>query len=96
MTCRGVRGRGVQSLEPQTFHRAVEPTYFLFALILAHLARCAAAILFRPAADMVRFFGPDLFPRMYAFPKAVSAAASLRANYVPARRTNSEGFQSSE
>ncbi len=30
--------------------------FFLPALTFAHLARCAAAILLRPAAEIVRFF----------------------------------------
>jgi hypothetical protein len=33
---------------------------FFCALNFAHLARCAAAILFRTATDMVRFFGVRL------------------------------------
>ena len=36
--------------------------FFCFALTFAHLARCAAAILLRPAADIVRFFFPGLPP----------------------------------
>jgi hypothetical protein len=52
------------------------PVYFVPALTFAHRARCAAAILFLPAADMVRLgFGA----RPFAFAhRACCASAILR------------------
>src|SRR6266851_3962198 len=55
-------------------------TYFLAALTLAHRALWAAAILLRPAAEIVRFLrvvaGPRLLPRRKTFPKVVRAAVT--------------------
>ena len=70
--------------------RVEEPIYqhsyaafFFAALNFAHLARCAAAILFRAAADIVLFLGMlstfcfcPAFPRTFAH-RALCAAAIL-------------------
>jgi len=39
----------------QQVPQAAKPAYFFAAFTFAHLARCAAAILFLPAAEIVRF-----------------------------------------
>src|ERR1019366_7883087 len=55
-------------------------THFLPALTLAHRARCAAAILLRPATEIVRFLrvaaGPRLLPCRKNFPKVLRAAVT--------------------
>jgi hypothetical protein len=60
-----------QSVVSKVKHQAP----FFFALTLAHLARCAAAILFRPAADMVRFLRVGLVP---AYTPAKAEIAALK------------------
>jgi hypothetical protein len=46
---------------PQQVPQVAKPAYFFFAAFnFAHLARCAAAILFLPAADIVRLAGAEL------------------------------------
>jgi hypothetical protein len=54
--------------------------YFFPALTFAHLARCAAAILLRPAAEMVRFVRIRvdfrLLPFIKTFPKVLRAAVT--------------------
>ena len=48
----------------------------LWALTLAHRARCAAAIFFRDAADIVRLFG---MVTMFCFPPLILAQRALWA-----------------
>src|SRR5713226_3116012 len=59
-------------------------TYFLAALTLAHRALWAAAILLRPAAEIVRFLrvaaGPRLLPCRKTLPKVVRAAVTRRSS----------------
>src|SRR5437870_830112 len=52
--------------DPHVRRRVFPAIYFLPALILAHRARCAAAIRSRASADIVRRFGRPRLPAISA------------------------------
>ena len=68
-------------------------THFLPARTLAHRALCAAAILLRPAAEIVRFLrvatGLRLLPCRKTFPKVVRAAVTRWSSFSSRARSNS-------
>jgi hypothetical protein len=63
---------GWAASDPGPGNRFWDYAAFFFALIFAHRARCAAAILFRPAADIFRRLRVALAP--YVPTKKASAA----------------------
>src|ERR1019366_6898756 len=76
----GGSGEGPHELKPPRLSTKSRRTYFLAALTFAHRALCAAAILLRPAAEIVRFLriatGRRLLPCRKTFPKVVRAAVT--------------------
>src|ERR1019366_3500008 len=98
----GGSGEGPRELKPPRWHLGEcirfsaswaedRRTYFLAALTLAHRALCAAAILLRPAAEIVRFLcvatGPRLLPCRKNFPKVLRAAVTRWSSFSSRARS---------